>query len=574
MMWNVINILRFIFSPRDKWKIAGLTVLMSLGAAAEIAGIGLLMPVIAIFTKPELLEQNKILRTYCRLIGEGQENRLLIITCLLIIILFITKNLLQLFIIYLQARFSAKKEHELGMRMYDLFMHVPYPIHLNKGHVEIGIIVQRARELSIRLLLPVLNLSSDILTILVLSAVLIYSMPLVMLGSSLCLAADIAAAYFLLRKLNFKLGKALNEHLMNSECLSSDGLRAIREVKVNGCEQYFVNRTETARKAVSLSTLLLFVLGQIPRLWLETIAMIQLLLILIFMIYTGIPHGTVLLNFSLLIAAMSRMLPACSRINYNFTTLRQNEAFIRSVFDALQTVPEKTSGTVEITFKKELTLRNISFSYIPGCPVIKDFSLRIPHLSSIALTGSTGSGKSTLVDLILGLQTPDSGSVEADGIDIRQNLDSWRSKIGYVPQFIYLLNSTIRENVAFGIPPEKIDDTRVWECLKTAQLDEYIRSLPEQLLSVTGDNGIKLSGGQRQRIGIARALYRKPELLVLDEATSALDNETEQAFVDALKVLHGKLTVIMIAHRLSTVEHCDIKINLTANAEKNDAGTS
>ncbi len=570
-MWENIQKLRLLLSARDKWKLAGITVLMAAGAMAEIAGIGLLIPVIAVFTKPELLNGNRLLRAYSDLVSGGSESRLLIVTSLLIMFLFIAKNLLQLFIIYLQAKFSAYKEYELGTRLYDQFMRAPYKLHLQKGHIEIGVIVQRARELSIRLILPVMNLGSDTLVILILCAFLTYAMPLVMCCSVLCLAVDIAAACLLLRKLNFKFGKAFSENMMTAECLSSDGLRAVREVKANGCERYFAGRTASARKAVSMGYMRLFVAGQIPRLWLETAAMIQLLLILIAMIHFGVPHETVLLDFSLLIAAMSRMLPACSRINYNFSMLRQYTALIRTVFDAMEETGEEKSGNGEISFRKELVLNNVSFSYDPGTPVIRDFSLHIPRLSSTALTGTTGSGKSTLVDLILGLLEPDSGTIEADGVDIRSNITAWRSKIGYVPQFIHLLNSTIRENVAFGIPPEEIDDTRVWECLKTAQLDEYIRSLPEQLAAVTGDNGIKLSGGQRQRIGIARALYRKPELLILDEATSALDNETEQAFVDALKVLHGKLTMIMIAHRLTTVEHCDIKINLTANAEKENA---
>ena len=281
------------------------------------------------------------------------------------------------------------------------------------------------------------------------------------------------------------------------------------------------------------------------------------------MLLLNVPHGTILLSFSLLLAAMSRMLPACSRINYNFTVIRQNLAAAQTVFDALQTPPEQVTGTTSLTFEKEITVEDITFGYRSGTPVLKNFSMTIPRLSSVALTGTTGSGKSTLVDLILGLLKPESGTIKTDGRNIEENLSSWRQKIGYVPQFIFLRDSSIRENIAFGVPPEEIDDEKIWKSLQMAQLDSFVRMLPEQLESFVGDNGIKLSGGQRQRIGIARALYREPEILLLDEATSALDNETEQAFVDALKTLHGQLTIVMIAHRLSTVAHCDISVDLS-----------
>ena len=231
--------------------------------------------------------------------------------------------------------------------------------------------------------------------------------------------------------------------------------------------------------------------------------------------------------------------------------------------------PEKTAGELPIEFKNELTVENLSFSYVPGTPVIKDFSLVIPRLASVAFTGMTGSGKSTLIDLIIGLLPPDSGCVRVDGRDIAENLASWREKIGYVPQSIFLLNSSIRKNVAFGVSDEEIDDKRVWECLKMAQLEDFVNTLPQKLDAFVGDNGIQLSGGQRQRIGIARALYRDPEVLILDEATSALDNETEQAFIDALKILHGKITILMIAHRLTTVAHCDIHVDLKSQVTEN-----
>ena len=573
-MWNVIDHLRILLSPRDKWKLLGLVLLMTAGALTEIAGIGLLMPVIAVFTKPELMAQNTILKTYARIIGGGSDSRLLIVTCLLLILLYVGKNLLSLLIIYLQTNFTSRKEYEMGMRFYALYMNAPYPFHLKHGHVELSVMVSRAREVCLRVMLPAMNLLTDGLVIFTLGAVLAVSMPMITLCSVGFLLIDVTAAYFLLRRFNYLLGRKFTDSMMQTECLSNDGLRAIREVKVNGKTEFFIARTAEARKKMATYYMLLFVAGQIPRLWLETAAMIQLLLIVIGMVLCGVPHGTILLSFSLLIAAMSRILPACSRINYNFTTMRQSMAAVESVFSALKEPAERLVVSQEpVTFEKTLSVENLFFSYVPGRPVIRNLNFVIPRLASVAFTGTTGSGKTTLADLILGLLTPDSGAVKADGRDIRENLASWRARIGYVPQFIFLLNSTIRANVAFGIPEEEIDEEKVWNCLRTAQIADFVDSLPEKLSSQVGDNGIQLSGGQRQRIGIARALYRTPELLILDEATSALDNETEQAFIDAIKALKGKLTILMIAHRLTTVAHCDMTIHLTGSgtAEENHA---
>ncbi|MBQ9502545.1 MAG: ABC transporter ATP-binding protein [Lentisphaeria bacterium] len=565
-MLKTINQLRILLSPGDKWRLLGLVLLMTAGALAEIAGIGLLMPVVAVFTKPELMSQNAILRFYGQIIGNGSESRLLIVTCVLIILLYAGKNLLLLLIICLQTKFASEKEYEMGMRLYALYMKAPYMLHLRHGHVELGVMITRAREMAQRVMLPAMNLLTDVLVIFMLGSVLMISMPLITLCSVGFLLLDVLAVYFLLRKANYSIGRKYTDSVMQAECLSGDGLRGIREIKVGGRTEYFISRTTESRKRSAKYFTLLFVFGQIPRLWLETAAMIQLLMIVIGMVFFGMPHGTILLSFSLLIAAMSRILPACSRINYNFTTIRQSMASVNSVFEALRSPAEQLGDpAVPITFQKALSIENLTFGYVPGHPVIKNLSFTIPHLASVAFTGATGSGKTTLADLILGLQTPDSGSIRADGRDIRENLAAWREKIGYVPQFIYLLNSTIRENVAFGVPPEEIDDEKVRACLRTAQIADFVDSLPEKLSSKVGDNGIRLSGGQRQRIGIARALYRSPEVLVLDEATSALDNDTEQAFVDAVKALKGKLTVLMIAHRLTTVAHCDMTIHLTGS---------
>jgi len=272
----------------------------------------------------------------------------------------------------------------------------------------------------------------------------------------------------------------------------------------------------------------------------------------------------VLLSFSLLIAAMSRLLPSFSRIHYNLVRVIQNRFSFDSVFEWLNLETEVLDREAALTLNERIEVQGIDFSYPErAVPVFRDFSLTIPVRSSVAITGVTGGGKSTLADILLGLLVPQRGGVFADGRNIRENLGAWRSKIGFVPQYIHLLDDTILNNVAFGAcDGTDADLARTESVLRMAQLWDFVSSLPDGLFTVIGENGVRLSGGQRQRIGIARALYGAPELLIMDEATSALDDGTERALVDALEALRGRLTIVIIAHRLSTVEKCDIRVRI------------
>ena len=303
-----------------------------------------------------------------------------------------------------------------------------------------------------------------------------------------------------------------------------------------------------------------------PRLMLETLAVLSALAVLVFMLLRGEPVGTVILSFSLLVAAMSRLLPAFSRINYSANSMRTGYAVFKDIIDAANWESELPGeDQTAFEFKESIVVKDLTFSY-PGAagPVIENLNFELKRNSSLAIIGPTGGGKSTLIDLLLGIRLPDSGAVLADGRNISTSLNAWRKIIGFVPQHIVLCDDTIAANVALGCKPEDIDYNRIREVLRIAQLEEFVNTLPEKLETMIGDNGLRLSGGQRQRLGIARALYRDPEIIIFDEATSALDSETEQALIDALDGLYGEKTLIMVAHRLSTIEKCEQRIEINA----------
>ncbi|MCR5716510.1 MAG: ATP-binding cassette domain-containing protein, partial [Lachnospiraceae bacterium] len=288
---------------------------------------------------------------------------------------------------------------------------------------------------------------------------------------------------------------------------------------------------------------------------------------MIFLVLAGEDFTTMMPILSAFSVAAIRLMPSANRINNQLTSIAFYEPFFMGVSDNLQDeisgkntdMSFATNVTEKLPVTKEIELRDITYAYPNTDVLIFDHAgMTIPVGSSVGIVGTSGAGKTTVVDILLGLLETKSGGVYADGVNVKTRYREWLKNIGYIPQMIFMLDDNIRKNVAFGIPEDEIDEQRVWEVLKEAQLDEYVRSLPEGLDTSIGERGIRISGGQRQRIGIARALYYDPEVLILDEATSALDNDTEAAIMDSINSLHGRKTLVIIAHRLQTIEKCDL----------------
>ena len=569
-LWEIINGIRRLLSPRDKWCLAGIVLLLCIGAMMEIAGIGLLLPLVAVFTKPELLEQNAILKCFRQIFSWADEKEFMLICCGCIVCMFVVKNLWLFFTMRLYTSFTFRRLGDIGTRLYCVFLSGKYRIFQEYGKVELQTILNKIDQLGFMVLMPFMVLAVDFLTIFFIVGMLLFTIPKVVISCTLILGAGSLLIYFPLRKFNWSLGEGLNLVYSRLNKISLYSLEDIKTVKVLGLENFFAAAYGNVRKERSRLETNYYLTGQVPRLVLETLAVIAVLAIFAFMLWRGEPIGTVILSFSLLVAAMSRLLPAISRINYSLTTIRVGAPIFREIIAAIRWEQEELGDREEkLSFNEEIKVENLSFAY-PGSDrkIIDGLSFKLKRNSSLAVTGPTGGGKSTLIDLLLGLQLPQNGTISVDGKDISLAMGAWRRMIGFVPQHIFLADDSIAANVSMGNTADKIDRDRVREVLRIAQLESFVDSLPEGMDTLIGDNGIRLSGGQRQRLGIARALYRDPEIIIFDEATSALDTETEEELIKALDGLYGQKTLIMVAHRLSTVEKCEQRIEIKPAANE------
>ncbi len=559
-MWPLINKIRQLFSPKDKWKILLVTLAMIVGALLEILSLGCILPVIAVFVKPEMIEQNQYLSRIYNGFGFESHLSFIIAGIIFIWILFLLKTVFTFFTIRLQSNLVYRKQSELCTRLLDIYLHIPYRNVLNLSVAEMNTNVTRVDRLCNGFILPLMVAASDGVVILILAAAMFCFIPWLTIVGISFIAAVGYGIYYLMRNMNLRWGQKHLEWNMKSQRFSLSALTGLKYIKTVCAEKYFLNHyagaTEKSMKFYSK----MYLYGQLPRLTLEVAALLLVMILFLLMVLLKYSDTRILLTSSMLVVVMARVLPAFSRMHYNLTTMRQSVPVFESLFQEYTQLKREEDCKSEdvLTLNQGLSVKNLNFGYNEKQEIIHDFSCEIPARKSVAVIGKTGRGKTTLADLVIGLLKPRSGEILADGVNIENNMTAWRNIIAYVPQHAFLLDDTIRANVAFGLEPDQVDDAKVVEALKIAQLGEYA----DRLDFMIGDRGNRLSGGQAQRLSIARALYRDPQLLILDEATSALDNTTEAAFVAALEQLKGKLMMIVIAHRLTTVEKCDQVINL------------
>ena len=544
---------------------------MLIGAALELLGVGLVYQAAGIITDPDILENSKTLAgVYGALHMEDMAEFTMFIMGALVAV-FALKNAYLFFQNKLQFKFVYSNQFATSRRMMINFMQRPYEYYLNADTS----VIQRSITSDVNnmygLILNLLQLVSEMIVFVFLT-VYCLTMDVVMTGTvAALLIVVLMVIKWILKPIMRKAGEENQDFYSGLYKWIDQSVMGIKEIKVANKESYFINEYCKCGAGYVNAVQRYNLYNATPRLLIETVAIAGMILYMMLRIANGTPVTEIMPQLTTLAVAAMRLIPSANRINNYLTSIAYFEPFFMGVTDNLQEeirdesvnydeeAYRKKKDVEKLPVKKEILLKGITYKYPNSDVLIFDrATMRIPVGKSVGIVGTSGAGKTTAVDIMLGLLRLQSGEILADGVEVREHYESWLKNIGYIPQTIFMIDSTIRKNVAFGCADEDIDDEKVWMALKEAQLDEFVRGLPEGLDTGIGERGIRLSGGQRQRIGIARALFEDPEVLVLDEATSALDNDTEAAIMESINHLHGRKTLIIIAHRLQTIEKCDI----------------
>ena len=545
------------------------------GSLLDTVGIGLVGPFMGLANSPNIILENTFLHSIYTQLGFKSTTQFIGLLGLIIVFIFYLKSFLNFRMQEYVFKFSLEQSGYLVKRLLNAYLSVDYTFHLQRNTAGlIQTLVIETENLSGKILIPLLISVSNAA---VLSFLLLLLAWTSLLGTTVILGIFIIT-FTITSQFKDKMsswGKQGSSAQTEVIRVINHSLGGLKETRIFGCEPYFNQQIEVnANKyAQTISSVLVF--GNLPRILIEALLITFLVgFTSIFLTFSQNPQSltSVLSVFAI---ASIRMLPAASAIVGSYATIRANKYVVDKLYldlkevenieESKQSAPSLNAGGLTqkstyplMSFEDKVVLDRVTYTYPNSQKTsLQDISLVVKKGQSIALIGKSGSGKTTLVDVILGLLKPQSGDIKVDDVSIYQNLRSWQNLIAYIPQTIFLMDDTIERNIAFGIPDNQIDSQRLKDAIAAAQLSQLISELPDGLKTVMGERGVRLSGGQRQRVGIARALYHEREILVLDEATAALDNETEKLVNDAIKSLSGTKTMIIIAHRLSTVEHCD-----------------
>lgn len=547
----------------------------------DMLGVASIMPFMAVLGNSEIVETNAILnRTFiiANNFGIDTAEQFIFALGILVFIFLVISLVFKSFTTYVQLRFTLMREYSLGKRLVEGYLHQPYSWFLNRHSADLGkSILSEVAQVIGGGFIPMMNLISHGTVAIALLFLLIMVDPKLAFIVSLTLTSAYALIYKATRNMLKRNGEERYKANKERFTVVSEAFGAAKEVKVGGLEQAYIDRFSDPARTFAMHQATAQVIGQLPRFAMEAIAFGGMLLVVLYLMAQSGNISSALPIIALYGFAGYKLMPALQAVYNSVTQLRFAGPSIDALHQDLMSLQPANmhQAKAAITLNNAITLNHIQYSYPNASqPVLKDLSLTIPARSIVGLVGATGSGKTTTIDLILGLLEAQKGTLEVDGISINEhNRRSWQRTIGYVPQQIFLADDTVADNIAFGVATKDINHTAVERAARIANLHDFVSGeLPKQYQTVIGERGMRLSGGQRQRIGIARALYHNPHVLILDEATSALDNLTEQAVMEAVHNLRKQITIIVIAHRLSTVKSCDT-IYLLEKGELKGQGT-
>ena len=541
--------------------------MMLIGAALETMGTGLILPLIEVAMDPTSVEGKGTMGSLYALSGASSPTGFLMMLVVVLIVIYVAKDVYLYFMYYAQYKFVAEGQYNTGRVLFREYVNRPYEFYLNASTpVVIRSIVSDVNGVY-NLIKTLLELFTDVIIFAALFALSMKTNVVMTLIMTLTLALILLLNKKLFGPILQRYGHEVQQENSNVTKWLLQAMDGMKENKMLNKEGYFISQYEKSSAHLAHISLMQQAVGNVPRYSIETVIIVAILAMVGFFLSNGTNSTQLIGQVAVLAMVAIRIMPTANRIVNAFNNIDYYRPTLDSVEDTIvhaheikaeQLFIDYSRPVEKLPFHDVIRMEHITYHYPKtNVDILKDASLDIHIGKSIGFVGPSGAGKSTTVDILLGLLTPTAGRVTVDGRDIRDSLHNWHANVGYVPQMMFMLDDSIRRNVAYGVPDEDIDDDRVWYALKEAQIDTYVRSLPEGLDASIGERGIRISGGQRQRIGIARALYNDPEVMVFDEATSALDNETEKAIMQAIETLHGKKTLIIVAHRLTTIEKCD-----------------
>jgi len=558
-----------ILNKKQKQKIAGLILIILFGGILETVGVSLILPLISAILDEAAFAQNEYVQMIMNMLHISNIRVLVYLLIFLVIGMYIFKGAFLVFSTYLQARFVNRNRCQCTTNLLRQYLNKPYEYYLYAETSTILRTIYGDMDNVFNLLMQCLNFAAELVVSICLGIFLFVMDPALMIVIvGLLFVTTIFISKVVKPKLN-SVGEEARGAQADLYKWILQSVTGIKDVKVANKEEYFIKGYRGSASAYAGYQIQNNVLTNIPRLLIESIAICGILLYVVISMMAGTPMSNLLPLISAFAMAAMRLLPSVNRLNTYMANIAYYEPALnyiyenvdteelKKLYEDIETLEDKSAA--QLSLKQQIGLTDITFAYPNTDKKIFDHAdMVIPVGKSIGVVGASGAGKTTIVDVLLGLLKLQGGKITSDGVDIFDNYESWLSHIGYIPQTIYMLDASIRNNIAFGVKEEDIDDKRVWEVLEQAQMKSFVEGLPDKLDSQIGERGVRISGGQRQRLGIARALYHDPELLVFDEATSALDNDTETAIMEAIDTLHGQKTMVIIAHRLRTIENCDI----------------
>lgn len=570
-MFSVLGKFNKLLNAKQKSRLAILGLVTVIGAFLEVIGVSLMLPLITAIMQPDIITSNKYIVYICNILDLHSHRTFVIVCIIAVIFVFIFKDFFLMMQYYIQARFVCNNQFAMQQKMLSGFLNRPYEFFLNAESGEILRVVQSDVPATYALLTTVLGMLTESVVALAISVTIFIIDPLMTTFVIVMMAVVVIAIAKLVKPVLKKKGE---EQLINNSLMYKwliQGITGIKEIKVGGKENFFKENFEISGKKYISAEKWRTVFSNIPRLMIEMVSVCSTLAFIAFMIYKGREIETLVPTLGAFAMAAMKLMPSANRIVAGINQVVFQLPSLNKLLEDIEMFEEdekkyssyrknnSDKALKDLTFNDKIELKNITYSYQNSDRLILDkANMIIPIGKSIGIVGASGSGKTTAVDILLGILLAKEGEVLTDGINVMEHYSEWLSNIGYIPQSIFMLDDDIKSNVAFGVKKEEQDEERVWEALREAQLEDFVRGLKDGIHTQIGERGMRLSGGQKQRIGIARALYSNPAVLVFDEATSALDSETEAAVMSSINGLHGKKTMIIIAHRLQTIKECDM----------------